>query len=77
MSDTKEDITRIILDYLRMNPEAGDTLEGISECWVNFKRIEISVDEVENALDRLVEKGKVRKTKIEGSKPVYKICMKT
>lgn len=76
MNDTKEDITRIILDYLRKNPDAGDTLEGISKWWLNPERIAVTVDEVASVLETLIKEGKVRRTKNEGSNPVYKIFKK-
>ena len=55
-----EQVSRMILDYLRKNPEAGDTLEGITEWWMNVQRIEFSTKEVGEALENLAEQGKIR-----------------
>ncbi len=61
MNKKQEEISRRILDHLRENPDAGDTPEGISEWWLNFKKIEISVDEVSKALECLFKEGIVEK----------------
>jgi hypothetical protein len=37
----KKNVSRMILDYLRKNPDAGDNLEGITRFWLNSERIEI------------------------------------
>lgn len=34
----------MILDYLRKNPNAADTLEGIAQWWLEQERIEIGAD---------------------------------
>ena len=60
MVSKKEQISRMILDYLRRNPEAGDTLEGIAKWWLETERIESSVEGVADALESLVEQGKIR-----------------
>ncbi len=77
VNNTKEDITRMILDYLRNNLEAGDTLEGISRWWLETERVNRSVDEVSNVLEELNKKGIVTRQDVRGSNPIYKICKKT
>lgn len=64
MGNKKKKNSRMILDYLQKNPDAGDSLEGIVEWWLGIERIESSVDEVADALESLVQKGiiKIRKT---------------
>ncbi len=63
----------MIFDHLHENPEDVDTLEGMAEWWLNSKKIEITVDDVANAVECLIEKGIVIKEEIGNSKPVYKI----
>ncbi|MCP4369602.1 MAG: hypothetical protein GY797_16045, partial [Deltaproteobacteria bacterium] len=65
------DIARMILNYLRKNPNAGDTLEGISKWWLDFEKIDIKVDEVSKVLEALIKEGKVKMQVIEGDNPVY------
>ncbi|MCP4368466.1 MAG: hypothetical protein GY797_10215 [Deltaproteobacteria bacterium] len=66
----------MILNYLRKNPNAGDTLEGISKWWLDFEKIDIKVDEVSKVLETLIKEGKVKRQVIEGDNPVYKINKK-
>jgi DNA-binding transcriptional ArsR family regulator len=49
------DISRAILDHLNTNPEAGDTLEGITEWWIRKALISIKIDEVLVAIGQLRE----------------------
>lgn len=57
----QEEIARKILDYLRKNPNAGDTLEGITKWWLEFERIDQSVDEIGEILDMMAQKGDIEK----------------
>ena len=63
-NEKQKKISEAILSYLRKNPDAGDSLEGIVEWWLGIERIESSVDEVADALESLVQRGiiKIRKT---------------
>lgn len=73
MSNRLEKISIMILNYLRKNPEAGDTLEGITRWWLEAEKIEISVDEVTYALEILLQKGQVQRHKSGGGNTFYKI----
>ena len=73
LSDKKQKICRLILSYLGRNPGAGDTLEGIAGWWLELERIEVSVDEVEDALDSLMEKGIVKMHKTADGATFYKM----
>ncbi len=77
MNERQEDISKKILDYLLKNPDAGDTLEGVSRWWVQSEYIEQSVDEVASVLDGLTEKGLVKKQVVKGGSPLYKVCGET
>jgi Fe2+ or Zn2+ uptake regulation protein len=61
-----EQISGMILDYLLRNPEAGDTLEGIAEWWLEIERIESSVDDVADALESLVQRGMIKTRESKG-----------
>lgn len=67
----------MILNCLRKNPDAGDTLEGIMKWWLELKRIELSVDEVKDAIDNLIQKGIIRMHKTKGGTTFYKINKET
>ncbi len=64
----------MILNYLHKNPDAGDTLEGITRWWLESESISISVNDVESAVESLVERGIVSRKEIGNSNFVYKIC---
>jgi Fe2+ or Zn2+ uptake regulation protein len=67
-----EEISEQILRYLQMNPDSGDTIEGIAKYWLEFERIDQSVDEVRDALESLVDKGLIIKLVAQDGKPIYK-----
>ncbi len=64
----------MILDYLRKNPAAGDTLEGISKWWLEYERIDLAMEEVAVVLEKLIKEGKVKRQVINEDNPIYKIC---
>jgi Fe2+ or Zn2+ uptake regulation protein len=68
-----EKISGMILDYLCKNPDAGDTLEGITRWWLNMERIDLSVKEVAQALESLMEQGVITINKNRGGTTLYKI----
>jgi Fe2+ or Zn2+ uptake regulation protein len=74
VNERQEDISKKILDYLRKNPDAGDTIEGISRWWVQSEFIEQSVDEVASVLERLTKEGMVKKQEVKGGSTLYKVC---
>ncbi len=76
MNDTKGDIARMILDYLRKNPNSGDTLEGISKWWLEYEKIDSAMDEVSLVLEKLIKEGKVKRRVINRDSPIYKACKK-
>ena len=57
MNQKTEQLARMILNYLRRNPNAADTLEGIAKWWLGFEKIESSVEDVANILENLVQQG--------------------
>ena len=69
----KERVKKMILNYLQKNPEAGDSLEGITRWWLQMERLEISVNEVTDALAILLQKKLVKVQKVPGSALIYRI----
>lgn len=51
---TPEKYTDMILYYLQRHPGAADTLEGIVRWWLGQARIDISVEQVHEALEELI-----------------------
>jgi len=77
MDRRNQNISEKIMKYLQERPCACDTLEGISQFWMEFERVDQSVDAVKNALDTLVEKGTVMKLMRNRSTPIYKLAIET
>jgi DNA-binding PadR family transcriptional regulator len=50
---------RVILDYLRKNPDAQDTLSGIVQWWLPQDRVKPRTAVIKDALDELVSAGLV------------------
>jgi hypothetical protein len=73
MNDTKEDIPRMIVDYLRKNPGAGDTLAGISNWWLECERVNQSVDKISQILEAMIKRGSLKKIKKNNTSYIYKI----
>ena len=71
MNEKTEQLAGMILNYLRRNPDAGDTLEGIAKWWLEMERIESSVDEVADVLESLVENRMVRVRESKGGNIFY------
>lgn len=72
ISNTKR-IARLILTYLQRNPGAGDTLEGITGYWLEWERIEISVPDVQEALEHLLRKGIISSCKMRDGTTIYRM----
>ena len=62
-----------ILDYLNKKPDAGDTLEGITEWWLESERITQEVDRVAAGLETLIRKGLITKVRYKNGNVVYKL----
>jgi DNA-binding transcriptional ArsR family regulator len=56
-NDPVEEIFRALSRYLRLNPLASDTLEGITQWWLTFD--DYSEAQLRQALQRLVDAGVV------------------
>ncbi|GJQ57406.1 MAG: hypothetical protein D8M57_19015 [Candidatus Scalindua sp. AMX11] len=76
MNEKQEEISKIIVDYIRKHPDARDTLEGITRWWLHLEKIESSVDDVSIVLERLIKEGVIERQEINGDDPIYKICKK-
>jgi hypothetical protein len=53
--ENEDDLDRKILDYLKQNPSAEDTLEGIAQWWLLEQQIRIETARVQAALKQLVD----------------------
>ena len=69
----KRDVSEEILEYLRNNPDASDTLEGITEWWLLNQRINYEMKKVEAAILKLVKHGWVVEIKGKDSRIRYRL----
>jgi hypothetical protein len=60
-TDPVDEIVRALSQYLRMNPLASDTLEGIGHWWLTAK--DVSQADLVQALDRMADAGVVASTR--------------
>ncbi|MGF6789709.1 hypothetical protein [Paraburkholderia sp. 35.1] len=76
MANTDDELVRDlehgIADYLRMHPNAADSVDGIRCWWVGQRCKDASVDEVLRALAELVRKGVVRETDLHDGHVIYR-----
>lgn len=72
-SSLSQKTSELLMDYLQKNLEAGDTLEGIANWWLERERIDQVVDEVTAVLENLVQKGTLQVVRTPGGVSVYKI----
>ena len=59
LTDVMQPIAYDILAYLSENPDAQDTLEGITEWWLSENTVKPNITVVGEALAELVERGLV------------------
>lgn len=53
----EEPIALSILRYLDANPEARDTAEGIAQWWLRREWVERKIEDVQNAIQSLTNRG--------------------
>ena len=73
MCESPEQTSFEILTYLKNNPDAQDTLEGVVEWWVFQQKIQSHAGRVERALGDLVNRGYVMMRKGTDSRAHYRI----
>ena len=61
-----------IIDYLRKNPNAGDSLEGVMNWWLSQRNKKPDVAEIEQVLEQLIAEGSVRKVSLVGGTILYR-----
>jgi DNA-binding PadR family transcriptional regulator len=75
MTDATQQIAYAILAYLAENPDAEDTLKGISEWWLSEQTGRPNMASVKKALDKLITGGWVvaSEREGEGAQTYYKV----
>lgn len=66
-------LSHMIREYLQKNPDAGDTLAGITHWWLAGKQMDHSEDEVARALEILLQQGVIRVYKTQSDTTIYRL----
>lgn len=65
-----------IRNYLKRNPEAADTVDGVI-CWLHAAPLEDTKNLIQNALDQLVLRKEINPEPLPGGKTLYRRHAKT
>lgn len=60
-----------ILHYLQTHPNAADTAEGIAMWWLGKNECDMEIKTVEDALNKLVRKGLLRRRQFQDGHVLY------
>ena len=75
MEDNESELAcyrREIVDYLRKNPNAGDSLEGVMSWWLSSANKSVDALGIEDVLEQLITEGHVKKIHITGGTVLYR-----
>jgi len=64
---TNDDVDNVVMRYLEKHPFGADTLEGITEFWLEQRRIRQAVETVGGALERLLDSGSIERVEHGGT----------
>ena len=57
--------------YLAAHPDAADSLRGIRQWWLPARLREVRLEELEQALAQLVDRGEVQRSTLPGAEELY------
>jgi hypothetical protein len=69
--EKEKEISRAILHYLQVHPDAKDTLEGIAQWWLLKEWTERKFQQIEASISQLVSRGLLVERRREGLPPYY------
>ncbi len=69
------EVVDAVLAYLRMHPQAADTLQGITRWWLPQQRYERELERIEGALKVLAARGKLQVRELPEGRAVYALGM--
>jgi hypothetical protein len=61
------------MEYLRANPSAADTVDGIIQWWLPLQGDEMKREDIEGALEDLVKQGQVEYVST-GDKKIFRLA---
>ena len=69
--DDMDSLVREIMRYFEDHPNASDSVQGIAKWWLKHQRYVETTEQVEQALDLLVKKGKLQRIQAPDSTVIY------
>lgn len=66
-----ETIATAIVDYLQAHPRAADSADGVARWWLGPAHSNVTVEQVEHALDLLVSRRAVRRVRLMDGTILY------
>jgi hypothetical protein len=76
MGNRPDEIANTILSYLREHPDAGDTLEGIDQWWIQARKREVPVEVIHAALRSLVHQSILTERRTRDGETIYRLAKK-
>ena len=73
----REAVAAAIMNYLCAHPMAADSADGVQRWWIGERFAGLSLEEVESALDRLVERYLLRRLRLMDGTELYAQPMPT
>lgn len=69
---SRQQLIEAITAYLARSPAAADTAQGIADWWMSAMGLAVSAEDVEAALDALVQHGVIARKGMPGGGVVYR-----
>ena len=67
-----DEICDRIMSYLLKNPDAGGSLEDISNWWLDSERVDQAVDQVGAAVTELLKRGFIKEIQSKNGVSIFK-----
>jgi len=71
-AEETEAVAVVIQRYLASHPKAADTVEGVARWWIPRQRMEETLARTQAALERLVARGAVERSRIDDGRVIYR-----
>lgn len=74
-SDDDTVLRHAILNYLKQNPDAMESVAGIAEWWIGRSQIRVELETLRRVLKALTESGVLKEIQVTGE-PYYRLARK-
>ena len=70
---TESEIETSVLEYLRRNPQATDSVVGVAEWWLPRQRYETAAERIRSVMERMVSDDKLTRRTLPDGTTVYSL----